>query len=531
MATVTLATMRARARRRANQETLDQTQAFITDAEIDENLNYHLEVVYTLLVNAREQYYYRTDGTFLSSGRDVLLPDYLQILSVDWVRGQNDNVALAPYVESERGQFMEGANLNSVPPMYQLRPLGIRLAPAPSVGTNLTLQVAYIRKFVRLELDADTFEGVAGWEDYAIAKTAAYMLVKDQDQEGAAYHEQQAATIQARILADAQNRNAGIPSRIQRTYRNRQMRYVRERGAESAGAPPTITSISPDIGTNIAGQAITITGDNFVGVTDAKVGSTPITGLVVVSATKITGVMPVTIAGLLPLTVSNSAGTTTKVNAFASLEVAGLTHSLHHAGGAVTEVGGFVTAVADSGNSLRPLNSGGTILPTLIASDAAYNGKPVFAFSANNSHLKTAPVSDLQPVTCFLVGNTNGSSSTQYLLDGFADFCSIIGNAATDASIYAGATLTVPGNLSVTQVFSAVFNNLTSFASQSSNTETAGNGGPGVPGGFYLGSYRAGGFGSLGKIALCLRISGNLSKAQRDTNRTTLGAYYGKAIS
>lgn len=55
---------------------------------------------------------------------------------------------------------------------------------------------------------------------------------------------------------------------------------------------PTVTSISPDRGTNLGGAGVTITGTNFVDGATVKFGANSATGVTVVSATSITATTP-----------------------------------------------------------------------------------------------------------------------------------------------------------------------------------------------------------------------------------------------
>ena len=669
MATVSLATMRGRARRRANQETLDQANAFITDAEIDENLNYHLEVIYSLLVEAREQNYFRTEGTYLTATQDLALPDFLQIISVDWIRGPGDYVSLSPFMEAERNllRSVTGGNFNATP-MYQLRPTGLRIYPIPTSATSF--YVAYVPKFTRLVVDTDVFEGVAGFEDYAIAKTAAYMLAKDQDTESAAYHEQQAETIRQRIVTDAPQRNAGMPLRIQRNKRTAAIETanfsgssfggggtpgasayngppvlvadfvttdnatqtlaqylvpqpsgcrfsadimafcvttgiakawslqrrglnitslisgsevplqpveligtvvdpgwtcvtdtssnnfrVRITGAtgqkvfwrayvETAvdvgiadvavpGSPPTVVSITPDIGANTAGTAITITGTNFTGATGATVGGAAVTAFVVLNSTTATAVLPVTTAGILAVAVTNASGTGSTPGLFSSLEVASLPFTLHYAGAGVTTALGFVTAVLDQGVNAHDLTAAGAVSPTRNATDAAYNNKPTFGFSDVSSRLVSAAYAVTQPITRFVVGNTSGGGGglPQYLCDGLSGYLGISGSTTTGGEAYASVSFTFATSVASPQVICVAYNGASSVLSISAQTEATGNVGTSIPGGITIGSNAGGSYGCMGKVALVLQISGTLTLAQRNVNKLTLGAYYGKSIA
>ena len=111
---------------------------------------------------------------------------------------------------------------------------------------------------------------------------------------------------------------------------------------------PDVTAISPTSGDTGAGQAVTITGSNFVTGATVTIGGVACTSVVVVSSTEITAVAPTHAVGAVDVVVTNSsghtgtlpAGYTFHANSFGT--IAPVTDDL--AGGAVTITGtGFVT--------------------------------------------------------------------------------------------------------------------------------------------------------------------------------------------
>ncbi|WP_371364962.1 IPT/TIG domain-containing protein [Jatrophihabitans sp. GAS493] len=72
---------------------------------------------------------------------------------------------------------------------------------------------------------------------------------------------------------------------------------------------PSITVVSPNIGTTAGGGTVTLTGSGFVGVTAVNFGTTAGTGLTVVSSTQLTVVAPAHAAGVVDLRVIGSYGT------------------------------------------------------------------------------------------------------------------------------------------------------------------------------------------------------------------------------
>lgn len=215
-------------RQRANQETLDQAQALVTDAEGTANYNYHLQQIYRELVRSRRGYYRKDPPQAIVTANGVsayaLAADFLEVISVDWNFSLNEVVPIAEYTEAERNRFrvVPGWYRNQ-PVAYQLQGNKINFIPTPQGAQSVT--VHYVPVFVPLAAPGDTFDGVAGFEDYAIWKLAAFMCTKDDDEITAAYCELQAAGKLSEVKAMAKNRS-GMAPRVQRVRRFRKLGWV-----------------------------------------------------------------------------------------------------------------------------------------------------------------------------------------------------------------------------------------------------------------------------------------------------------------
>ncbi len=75
-----------------------------------------------------------------------------------------------------------------------------------------------------------------------------------------------------------------------------------------ASAPPTVTSVAPNIGSTAGGTAITITGTGFGAGATMTVGGAAATGVTVVNATTITATTPAHAAGAVDVVVTNTDG-------------------------------------------------------------------------------------------------------------------------------------------------------------------------------------------------------------------------------
>lgn len=229
-AAVRLDAMLLLGRQRANQETLDQSQALVTDAEATTILNYHLQHVYRALVKSRRGYYRKlppqTIATVNGTSGYALAADLLEVISVDWNFSLNEVVPIAEYTEAERNRFrvVPGWYRNQ-PVAYQLQGQNINFIPTPQGAQSVT--VNYVPVFVPLDVTvpAGTFDGVAGFEDYAIWKLAAFMAQQDEDEQKTAYCEQQANVMLEEIKSMAKNRT-GMAPRVQRVRRFRKLGWV-----------------------------------------------------------------------------------------------------------------------------------------------------------------------------------------------------------------------------------------------------------------------------------------------------------------
>jgi hypothetical protein len=74
-------------------------------------------------------------------------------------------------------------------------------------------------------------------------------------------------------------------------------------------APPTLTAISPRIGSIAGGTSVTLIGTNLTGATGVTLGGTAATNLVVVNSTTIICTIPAHAAGAVSVLVTNAIGT------------------------------------------------------------------------------------------------------------------------------------------------------------------------------------------------------------------------------
>jgi hypothetical protein len=155
-------------RRRAN---IENQTAFITDVELTDYINYGLGEVYDMLVESRAQEYYRSAYTFTTTlNQDsyvITQLDLYELISVDVNLGNNIVLSARPFMESERNRFRWYPGwFYSMPIYYRLQGGKLKFIPAPSAAFSVTLN--YYPTFKKLSDPADSFDGVNGWEEYAI---------------------------------------------------------------------------------------------------------------------------------------------------------------------------------------------------------------------------------------------------------------------------------------------------------------------------------------------------------------------------
>lgn len=214
-ASVTLAQMIASVRRRAN--ILSQT-GFIDDAELTEELNYALSELYDMLVGVGGQPWFRSSVTFNTiAGTDVYdltvkAPDFykLQSISVDFGGGIIRDAR--PFMESERNMYRYPLSgwLYQYPVLYRMQGKSLTFIPIPNAVFPITMN--YYPTFTKLVNSGDTFDGVNGWEEYAIWLVTAYC--KSKGDEDANYAMARANQLRDRIQSLAASRDVNHNERI-----------------------------------------------------------------------------------------------------------------------------------------------------------------------------------------------------------------------------------------------------------------------------------------------------------------------------
>jgi hypothetical protein len=210
MASVTLTTLRARVRERA-----DMTgSSFVTDAatSLDAFINSACDELYDLLVT-KFQDYFTTSGTVaLVAGTDTyaLATTFYKALGVDVLDGSIYR-SLQKFEFAERNQY---AGVTAVPltrMRYQVRGSNLVFHPAP--GSAGTAKHWFIPLRTQLSAGSDTFDPInEGWTEFAVVAAAIRCLQKEESDVSVLMAEK--AELKRRIEEAAANRDVGGPSRV-----------------------------------------------------------------------------------------------------------------------------------------------------------------------------------------------------------------------------------------------------------------------------------------------------------------------------
>lgn len=215
--TRTLLQLRTECRQRTEME----GSTFVSDAELTRYLNQSIAKLYGKLVRARGDQYYRdsfsTTTTPGSSG--VVLPaTFFKLIGVD-VQLSGLWRSLDPIDWSARSDYLNAGSVSTVdgPLGYDLARDQVNIAPTPSSAFPVVIH--FVPYATELVLDADAFDGINGWEGYAVADACVAMLAKEDSDTRALVAELE--QMDALIDELAGTRDEGTAWRVQRRWRSR----------------------------------------------------------------------------------------------------------------------------------------------------------------------------------------------------------------------------------------------------------------------------------------------------------------------
>lgn len=193
---------------------------FLSAAEWKANANASLQELQEKLIEAYgSDYFVQTPYSFTTDGSaDAFdLPsDFFKLLGVDLQLSPSSAQPGVGWITIWRFNFAE-RNQFSLPNVftvwgrgnirYRLRGSKIWLQPTPQGGQ--TLRLWYVPVFTPLVDDADTYDGMNGWEEFAINLTAKKALVKEESDTSGV--DALLGAQEARLTSITENRDAGAP--------------------------------------------------------------------------------------------------------------------------------------------------------------------------------------------------------------------------------------------------------------------------------------------------------------------------------
>jgi hypothetical protein len=218
---VSLSVLEQRVLQRANLEGAvgASGQKFIQSgsAELDDVINESIAALYDEIRSQYGQDYYVSQANFntVANQDTYSLPaDFLNLLGVDVFFGTNLIITARPYMWTERNRYKWYPGwIYTQPVFYRLFGSNIKFIPTPSGAFAITLN--YVPVPTKLVNPTDAFDGINGWEEWAVLDAAIKLLVKDGDMEMIQVLTAQKADVQRRLEQLAGQRDAGNPERVQ----------------------------------------------------------------------------------------------------------------------------------------------------------------------------------------------------------------------------------------------------------------------------------------------------------------------------
>lgn len=206
---ITLATIKRRARELADEETPSATNSRVDDTELLGMINASLGIWHGEIAKAVPERY-EAEATITANGSLTgydLPADYYQTIGVDYQLTSNTRAGLKRLMVAERNAYETSTAAEAE--AYRIKGNKVYLYPPPTSGTYYHV---YVTAAPVLASDSDTIDGVNGWEEWVVYDVAIKMMLKEESDATQLIIERD--KIWAKIEAAAAEREAVQSSRV-----------------------------------------------------------------------------------------------------------------------------------------------------------------------------------------------------------------------------------------------------------------------------------------------------------------------------
>lgn len=184
---VTLLGLRTRARSLADM----RGSSFLSDSEITTLANVHIQDLDDLIAEAAPPHYYATDHTITTAAGTIayaLPSDFRNVIRV----------------------YAQEGSTTRLRPLMPIQPASRHVYDAPQGAYAVTLR--YRPVTAALSSDSDTYDGVAGWDEYVVSLMVRDMLAAEEQDIG--WLDIKIERLRQRVMANAPKRDLGGPDFI-----------------------------------------------------------------------------------------------------------------------------------------------------------------------------------------------------------------------------------------------------------------------------------------------------------------------------
>lgn len=208
---------------------------YVSDDQLREEINQSIAELYDKLVASSQDYYEDEQLINVVAGTaSYALPsDYYKTIGVDVKRSDNSYQSLRKYNISERNNYdiYGTAGVNREWSLYRVRGGNLTIIPEPNWTEVEGIKHIYIPTPPSLTNADDTFDGIAGWEDWVVYDCCV-KIIGGKEEGDASQFERLLGKLNSRIENMATHRDVGNPDSIRDTdVEDRQRMWPRSTSA------------------------------------------------------------------------------------------------------------------------------------------------------------------------------------------------------------------------------------------------------------------------------------------------------------